>query len=267
MTPITRFIFGFVAVNALVGAISLMFFPDRTGDLFFWTIMPPINAALFGALYLGGAVTVAWVAYRGLWEPARFLVPVLVSAGILISITTLLHMDRFTPGIKLAYWLIIYVGAPLLAVFIYYDQQRRGGNWVVTQPVAPLTHRIALVTGTFILIAGLFLLISPTTAVPYWPWPSSPLMIRVFASWFSAFGVGLLWFLKERDWGRVRNIANLMIAASVLDLLMIFLHRGDLTTTGLYLWIYCGHLIAFGVVGLVMHLLQRRYSGSSTLTS
>jgi len=46
-------------------------------------------------------------------------------------------------------------------------------------------------------------------------------MIRIFASWFSAFGVGLLWFLKERDWGRLQNIA-------------------------------------FGVVGLLMHILQRR---------
>lgn len=258
MSPLTRVIFAFVAVNALVGAVSLMVFPARTDELFFWTITPPINAALFGALYLGGAVTVAWVAYRGAWETARFLVPVLVSAGVFISITTFLHLDRFTPGIRLIYWLVIYIGAPLLALFVYYDHQRRGGNWTVTQPVARLTRGIAVVTGAVILLLGLFLIIAPTSAIPYWPWPASPLMIRIFAAWFSAFGVGLLWFLKERDWVRLRNIANLMITAAALDLLMIFLYRADLTNTGVNLWIYCGHLIAFGVIGLVMHILQRR---------
>ena len=84
MVLFTKVIFWFIAVNALVGAMSLMLFPNRTDALFFWEITPPINAALFGALYLGGAATVAWVTYRGLWEPARFLVPILVSAGFFI---------------------------------------------------------------------------------------------------------------------------------------------------------------------------------------
>ena len=42
----------FVATNALIGATSLILFPTRTATLFFWEIAPPINAALFGALYL-----------------------------------------------------------------------------------------------------------------------------------------------------------------------------------------------------------------------
>lgn len=84
----------------------------------------------------------------------------------------------------------------------------------------------------------------------------TPLMLRIFASWFAAFGVGLLWFLIERDWTRVQHIATLMIAASALDLLMIVVHRADLTTTGLSLWVYCFHLALFGVVGLLLHGLQ-----------
>jgi hypothetical protein len=253
-----RFAFWLVALNALAGGLSLIFFPTRTDWLFFWEIAPPINAALFGALYLGGAIVVAWVTYRGMWEPARFLIPVLVTAGILITITTLLHLDRFAPGFKLLYWLVIYIGAPLLALFFYLQHERRRGAWSVAEPVRPATRLIAITIGGLLVVAGLFILIWPDRVVLYWPWPTSTLMIRIFASWFSAFGVGLIWFLFEHDWARLQNVANLMIAAAGADLLMIFIHRGDLTSTGLSLWVYCFHLAMFGLVGLLMHWLQRK---------
>ena len=103
MSTLMKVVFWFVAANALVGACSLIFLPADTARLFFWEIKPPINAALFGALYLGGAAVVALVTYRARWEQARFLIPILVSAGALIGITTLLHLDRFSPGPRLVY--------------------------------------------------------------------------------------------------------------------------------------------------------------------
>src|SRR5689334_14623673 len=114
MSPLMRIVFWAVAANALAGAGSLVLFPRSTASLFFWEITPALNAALFGALYFGGAVVVALVTYRARWEGARFLIPVLVTAGILISVTTFLHIERFTPGFKLWYWMVIYVAAPLL---------------------------------------------------------------------------------------------------------------------------------------------------------
>jgi hypothetical protein len=258
MSPLMKVVFWFVAVNALAGAILLIFFPGDTARLFFWEINPPINAALFGALYLGGAAVVALLTYRGRWEPARFLIPVLVSAGVLISITTLLHLDRFSPGLRLIYWLVIYVGAPLLALLFYAQHERSGANWTVTQPVTPATRALAVTIGTVLVLLGILVLIWPGPVVAQWPWTITPLMVRIFASWFSAFGVGLLWFWVERDWKRLRHVATLMIAAAGLDLLMVFVHRQDLTSVGLGLWLYCFHLALFGLVGLLMYGLQRR---------
>ena len=258
MSWLTRFIFGFVAFNALIGAVVLILLPTQTDTLFFWTIKPPINAALFGALYLGGAVTVAWVTYHGVWEQTRFLIPILVAAGFFITLTTLLHLDRFVPGLKLGYWLVIYVGAPLLALGLYVYYERRGANWTVTEPILPTVHNLAIVTGAIVLVLGTILLIWPDVALDAWPWTVSPLMIRIFASWFNAFGVGLLWFAVDRDWGRLRLISYLMIAAAALDLLMIFIHRDDWKPVGLNVGIYCFHLILFGLVGAVMLWLQRR---------
>ena len=138
MSSFMKVAFWFVAANALVGAGSLIFFPADTARLFFWGITPPINAALFGALYLGGAAVVALVTYRGRWEPARFLVPILVSAGALITLTTLIHLDRFSPGPRLAAWLVVYVGAPLLALLFYVQHERSGANWAIYWPVTGL---------------------------------------------------------------------------------------------------------------------------------
>jgi hypothetical protein len=259
MSSFMRFVFWFVAANALVGALSLIFFPGDTDRLFFWEINPPINAALFGALYLGGAAVVALVTYRGQWEPARFLIPVLVSAGALISVTTLLHLDRFTPGLRLVYWLVIYIGAPLLALLFYVQHERSGAaNWTATRPVTRATRTLAVTVGAVLVVLGILALIWPEQVVAQWPWPITPLMVRIFASWFSAFGVGLLWFWIERDWERVRHIADLMIAAAGLDLLMVFIHRQDLTSVGANLWLYCFHLALFGLVGLLMYWLQRK---------
>jgi hypothetical protein len=256
MSPLMRIVFWFVAANALAGALSLMLLPDRTATLFFWEIAPALNAALFGALYFGGAVVVALVTYQGRWEAARFLIPVLVAAGVLIALTTILHLDRFTPGIKLWYWLVIYIGAPLLAGFFFLQHERAGANWSTQEPITPATRRVAITIGLLLIGAGIFTLAQPQVVVAAWPWPTSPLMVRIFASWFSAFGVGLLWTLVERDWRHLRHMANLMIAAAVLDLAMLVIHRGDLTGDGLRVGLFCAHLAAFGLVGGLMHWLQ-----------
>src|SRR5690606_12116002 len=124
-----RLIYGFVALNALAGAAILILLPAFTDILFFWPINPPLNARLFGVLYLGGAGAVGLAVWRNRWEPARYLVPVLVTAGILITWVTVLHLDKFTPGLRLVYWLLVYIGAPLLALAIYLAQERRGAAW------------------------------------------------------------------------------------------------------------------------------------------
>ncbi len=168
--------FWFVAVDALAGAGSLILFPTHTARLFFWEITPSINAALFGALYLGGAVGVALVSLSGRWEPARFLVPILVSAGALISLTTLLHVDLFTPGPRLAYWLV-YVGAPLLALLFYVQHERAGADWKVYRPVTPVTRNLAIAVGASLVVLGVLVLIGPAPIVVHWPWPITPWMV------------------------------------------------------------------------------------------
>ena len=55
-------------------------------------------------------------------------------------------------------------------------------------------------------LLGLGLLLFPDVAIPFWPWPMTTLMLRVFAAWFTAFGAGLLWFLVERAGAAVAGV-------------------------------------------------------------
>jgi hypothetical protein len=259
MSPLLKAVFWFVAANALAGAASLLLFPNQTETLFFWPIRPPISAGLFGALYLCGAVAVSHATLRGRWETSRYLIPVLVSAGILLTLTTFIHLDRFTPGFRLFYWLLIYIGAPLLAIFFYWQHEKAGATWeVLGEPVTPATRAVAIGLGIFLILFGIVSLIMPSLIIALWPWEITPLMVRVFASWFSAFAPGLLWFAWERDWNRLYPIANLIIATAGLDLLITFIYRQYLKPEPLNIWLFCAHLAAFGLVGLFMHWSQRK---------
>jgi hypothetical protein len=260
LQPFSAAVLWFVAVNALAGAGSLLLFPAHTDTLFFWRITPPLNAALFGALYLGGALAVGLVARGGRWEPGRILAPVLVSAGALISAVTLLHRQAFHADLRLLYWLAIYVGAPLLAIVIYWRQERAGAVWAVEQPLAPAVRRLAVLVGALLLALGLAILLRPGPLVAAWPWPTGPLMARIFAAWFAAFGVGLLWFQVDQDWSRVRLIADLLLLAAALDLAVLAIHRADIPGPSLGLWLYIGHLVGLGALGVLMRALQRRWA-------
>lgn len=246
-----------IGLNALAGAVSLLLFPGYTELLFFWAITPPLNAALLGALYLAGGIAVCGLARRGRWEPARVLFPVLTTAGLLIAGVTLAHHERFTPGLRLGYWLLVYVGAAVLAAALAVVQERRRAHWAVATRLAPAARWLAAVSGACVLVGGVLLLIWPAAAVAAWPWPTTPLITRIFAAWFSAFGVGLLWFLVDDDWERLALLPRLLVAAAGLDLAVLLIHRGDVTTTGPGLWLYVLHLLGLMLIGGLLHWLQR----------
>lgn len=264
MSLLMRIIFWVVVLNAFGGALALMVFPTRTDTLFFWTITPPINATLFGALFLATGLLVAPVARRARWEPARFLTPMIVSSASLLLLTTIVHMDRFIPGPRLYYWLVIYTVAPLAVLTFYVQHERDGAHWQAAgEPIRGATRTLALITGALLAVFIVAALAAPQLFTPAWPWPMSPLMLRASVSAWSAFAAGLLWFGRERDWGRVAPVANMLIILSALALVLILIHRADLNPGAGNLWLVVAGVAALGLVGALMRWLQRKPTTSS----
>ncbi|HEX2914417.1 MAG TPA: hypothetical protein VH186_26695 [Chloroflexia bacterium] len=254
-----KLIFWFVIANAYAGAISLMVFPDNTENLFFWKITPPINSAMFGGLYLVAGTAVLMATLHGRWEKARYLFPMIFCFSGLLLLTTLLHTDKLIPGVRLTYWLAVYIVAFLAGIFFFWWHERRESNWqVVQQPIKLGTRLVALVAGTGIALYVLVSFVAPQVVIDQWPWPITPLMVRVFASWLSALGAGLLWFAVERDWGRVHNLVNLLSVVPVLTILLLLLYTRDLKPSQVNLLPVVIGLISLEICALFMQWWQRK---------
>lgn len=176
-----RLVLAFVAANAFAGAASLMLFPAGTDAGFFWALTPPVNATLFGALYLAAGGLVAWAAFKGVWETARYLAPMVVVFSALMLAATLLHLHRFDPGMRLAYWLAVYVTALVAGVYFYVRHERGGAAWAVRgQRTPPAVRSVTRVVG---LVAAVFVVVGfalPGFVMALWPWTLTPLTTQAF---------------------------------------------------------------------------------------
>jgi hypothetical protein len=201
---------------------------------------------------------VTFVVIRNHWESTRFFVPVLVTAGWLITGITFIHWALFAADVRIWYWLVVYAVAPLLVIGLYWLQERSGASWQVNEAVSPVTRRLAITVGAVAVLWGVGMIWQPQAVIDIWPWPITPLLVRIFAAWITAFGAGLLWFLVEREWQHMRLLPTLMIAAALFDLALVYVHRTAITRPGFSLWLFCGHLLVFGLVGVLLHWLQRK---------
>jgi hypothetical protein len=255
MSMTMRIILAFVAANALAAAASLVLFPAGTDAGFFWEISPPIGAAMFGALYLAAGLLVIRAAIAGLWEPARYLAPMVVVFSAMVLLTTFLHLDRFDGGSKLYYWLAVYAVALVVGVLFYYQHERGGADWKVTgQRTTPAVRSVALVVG---ILAAAFVVLgyaSPGLVAGPWPWELTPLTTRAFLSWVGAFAVGLLWVSYDPDRGRTRPVAHMLVVTSALLAAMLLLHRQDLGSEPLGVWLFGAGVAGIGLLGVHMLL-------------
>ena len=249
----------FVVANAYLAAVSLIAWPVDTDRTFFWRITPPINAGMYGVLYLVAGTAALRAALRGRWEPARYLTAMLPAFTGLALLATLLHRDRLAPGARLSYWLAVYTAIPLAVIAFHLQHERGRANWqIVGRPLAPVARAIAGVAGALALAFAAIGYAFPSLITPIWPWAISPLMARIFLSWVAALGIGLLWLWRERDWDRVRPMADTLIAASALLLLQLVMHRGDLKPATIGPWLFAAGVVGVGLLGAYLHLEHRR---------
>lgn len=258
----------FVVANAYAAAASLIVFPADTQATFFWSISPPINAGMFGALYLAAGTVVLYTVWRGQWEPARFLVVMVPAFTGMMLLSTLLHRTAFDQSIELAYWLLVYIVAPVAGIVFYLQHERGGANWqIVGQPIAPATRLAAVVFGAGAALFGVVAYLFPNLVGESWPWTISPFMVRVFVSWLSAFAVGLLWFGVEPDWSRLRPVAALLVGSAALMMLMLVVHRDDLIPASPALWLFVAGLIAIALLGAFFFWRQRELASREPRTA
>lgn len=245
-----RLVLAFVAANAFAGAASLTLFPASTDAGFFWALTPPVSAAMFGALYLAAGGLVAWAALKGVWETARYLAPMIVAFSALMLAATLFHLHRFDPGVRLVYWLAVYLTALVAGVYFYLRHEQGGAVWAVrgqrTPPaVRSATRFVGLFAGMFAALGSLL----PGFVMSVWPWTLTPLTTQAFLAWVGAFAASLLWTSYDPDRERTRPVGVMLVVTAALLAVMLMLHRGDLEPEPLGVGLFALGLLGMGLLG------------------
>jgi hypothetical protein len=259
LSTFLKVVFWIVAANSLGATILLLLFSTQTETYFFWNITPPINAMLMGMVYLLAAGVVTYAALHGTWEMSRVIAVMGFVLSALFFIVTLVHIDRFVPGTKLYYWLSVYFLFAVLVALLYARYERAGANWqVIDRPIRPVTRSLALITGSGMLVVAVLGLLFPTLLVRVWPWTIAPLMMRILLSCLLALAVSNLWFLIEKDWGRLQIVGYILIATPILIFFVLLLNPIELSGSSVNLTIFSVLFALIGLTGIFMLWGQRR---------
>src|SRR5690349_9685393 len=113
--PEVRWIAGVVVVVLLVAAAILYLFPDKTTELFAWTIQPTMSALLMGAGYGAGAYFFARVFLSPRWHWVGLYYPAIATFTWVLGLSTILYWDKFNHShIAFYAWVVLYFVTPIL---------------------------------------------------------------------------------------------------------------------------------------------------------
>ena len=103
---------------------------------------------------------------------------------------TLLHLDRLNDsGLPLIAWVALYVVTPLLVPAIYLTNRSRARpSPAESERLAGGMRLLLGASGPAVLVPALVAFVSPETAIEAWPWPLTPLTMRVAATVFALYG-------------------------------------------------------------------------------
>ncbi|GAA2002754.1 hypothetical protein [Microbacterium ulmi] len=242
-----------VIIPFLVVAASLLFaFPDRTGELFAWSIAPPLSAYLLASAYVGGICFFAGTAVARRWHRVRHGFPaVVVFAGALL-IATLLHLDRFSQNLPFVVWMILYATTPLVVAGLAVAQRREDAGAPddvdVAVPSAPRIVLVAIGAAAFLFGAALFA--APEWAVGFWAWQLTPLTAQVTGAVLSLSGVVNAPLLWDARWSAFRVLFPSQLVSLAAIAVSLLVRSGDLLwerpMTPVFVGLVAGAIVAYG---------------------
>lgn len=230
--PVTRAVTATVVLALMTAFIVLFFMPDKTGELFAWTITPRLSSMFLGAAYLGGAWILFQTAIGKHWHRVQAVYPAVTVFTIAMLASTILHWDRFAHG-NLAFilWVFLYVVSPFLIPSLWIYNQRTDTNEPEgSDVVVPISSRLGVrIIGTGVLLFIIAGFLYPALPISIWPWSLTPLTARVICGWLSVIGVSALVLSFDPRWTAWRSIFEGVSLAALLILVACFMNPAELT--------------------------------------
>src|SRR5919107_3477447 len=244
--------------------------PDRTGDLWAWTIQPELTPIFLGAGYGAGAYFFLRTFLSDQFHPSAAGIFGAAFFASLMLIATLIHLDKFNHGdAPLIGALVVYgwVGVDIVSPFVvfglwWFNRRTDSGEPAPGEAIVPTwVRRIAqaVALGSF-LGAGLFFL-APDEAIDVWAWDLTPLTSRVIGSFTAQVGVGALLISLDRRWSAWKLIVQTFFVATALLLIGAIRAWDDFDTGNALTYIYLGGLVAGDIALLLLYRSMTREEG------
>lgn len=265
----TRWLAIFIIPFLVAASVILLIWPGDTGRLFAWPIKPPMTALMLGSAYMGGIYFFIRVVFARQWHTIKegFL-PVTAFAGLL-SIATILHWDKFTPGhISFITWAGIYFVTPFLVFGAWWfnratDSRLPDSN----ERLIPHTLRWLIgLTGVIEVALGLLLFIKPDWMITVWPWSLTPLTARTIGAMVTLPGIVQINMALDSRWSSARVIVEAQVFSLIFILMGAARDWGSFikTTVGTYLFVGGLSALLIFLVGLYIWMQTGKSTSGST---
>ncbi len=253
MPTLQRLVFLIVALVVLVGA-GLFFAPALVAPRWPWSLTP-FNARFLGAVYLSELFAVVVAVTVNRWAPARLLVPQAVMFTAVVTVASLLHLDRFDPQRSVTWlWFVLYT-VPLLILAYYLWRYR---HLPPAQPAPPehVWRLYLLGQGAVLGLYGVGLFLAPGVFSTFWPWPIDSFQGQVYSAVFLTGALGS--FLLARAAAPIEFL-TMGLAQSIfggfaivgLAIVDAAVHRVTWSAPGTWLWIGAFAIVLAAGLGLL----------------
>ena len=233
----------------VANGIFLYGLPQLAATWYAWPIKPAINAAFMGTGYLIGVVGIIPTlfvvrSWRSLLVPLNAFF-VLAAMHVIV---TLMHAEKFRWDYPLTWaWMFVYTVIPIGVVRTHMRQARVTSTSLARKKLH-ISSPAFLCLGVIVMILAIGLFTVPQALAAVWPWPITPLLARVFSSWYTFMALLLiLCATSTRQASELLMTGIMLIVWSVLLLLLPVLHPLEIRArTPFALWVGL-HFVLFAV--------------------
>jgi hypothetical protein len=259
--PISALLTGVTWLEVVIlfwAGCGLLFHPPVMQPFWPWSLAP-FNLRFLGALYAAALIAALLQAVSGRWSPARVVTPMIFIFTLVVTVYSLVHLERFDLSrVEAWIWFILYVGVclnagvhlwlyrkyPLPQPALYPRGALRGLLWVAV-----------LALGAY----GLLLLIAPIAASAFWPWPLDEFHAQLYSVTFLTPALGAWVLLRGATRSDLRALGLTLAAWGVLPILGLIL--ADVSVKRIH-WDAAetvSWLLLFGLMGVLGAWLSRAW--------
>jgi len=248
-------------ITTLAG-LCLFLYPKTFGTYWPWTL-PPLAARFMGSLLIGGGVCTALAALAP--EPLPVTGPALLGVGdLLIASVGLLAIGETGRSGRMIVWLLAFTGIALLLGSLPLLRDRQASRGGGRRPLTRSERNYFRLHLAVVLPVGLVMFFGPLLGQSLWPWPLSPVNVRLLGAFFVGASILSAWILRQKDWREVQPLVALYAVFATLATLASIIHFNLFNPMRFVTWAFFA-LYIFVALGAWFFLLKSLSRKSRTL--